>query len=165
MNGSNNGADQPGADQPGVRRIVYPPIWLAIGVIAIFVVDEFWPGLRFAGTLFQFIGGAVLLLGLTLLVLANNRFGRAGTGVIPFKGVSALVTSGVYRFTRNPMYLGMTLVLLGCALTVGAATALVIPIVFAVIIQRRFILAEEAMLSRIFGDDYSNYCSRVRRWL
>jgi protein-S-isoprenylcysteine O-methyltransferase Ste14 len=100
-----------------------------------------------------------------LLVFANGRFTRAGTGVIPFRNVSALVTDGIYRYTRNPMYLGMTSVLLGCAVTVGATVALIVPVLFAVIVDRRFIRYEEEMLRDIFPDDYPAYCERVRRWL
>jgi len=85
--------------------------------------------------------------------------------MIPFKNVSALVTTGIYRVTRNPMYLGMASVLLGCALTVGAATALAIPAIFMLIIQLRFILAEETMLVDLFPEDFPAYCEKVRRWL
>jgi protein-S-isoprenylcysteine O-methyltransferase Ste14 len=79
--------------------------------------------------------------------------------------VSALVTDGIYRYTRNPMYLGMLAVLLGCAVTVGATVALLIPPIFAVIIELRFIRPEEAMLRGIFPEDYPAYCERVRRWI
>jgi protein-S-isoprenylcysteine O-methyltransferase Ste14 len=92
-------------------------------------------------------------------------FKQADTDLIPFKDVRALVTSGVYRFTRNPMYLGMALVLLGCAVVVGAATAFLVPVVFAVIIQFRFILPEEQMLIALFPEEFPAYCRRVRRWI
>ena len=107
----------------------------------------------------------LILLGLLALVSANGLFVRAGTDVIPFRNVSALVTTGVFRFTRNPMYLGMVLVLLGCAVTVGAATALIIPPLFMVIVELRFIRPEEAMLRELFPEEYPAYCQRVRRWL
>jgi protein-S-isoprenylcysteine O-methyltransferase Ste14 len=97
--------------------------------------------------------------------MANGLFVRAGTNVIPFREVSSLVTSGVYRYTRNPMYLGMALVLLGCAVTVGVASALLIPVLFMVIIELRFIRPEERMLQGLFPQDYPAYCTRVRRWI
>jgi protein-S-isoprenylcysteine O-methyltransferase Ste14 len=148
-----------------VKRIIYPPIWLVFGLIAIFACNEYFPGPRFSSLAGQWFGGLLIVIGLGLLVTANGRFTRAGTGVIPFRNVSALVTDGIYRYTRNPMYLGMVAVLLGCAVTVGAATALVIPVIFAVIVELRFIRHEEAMLRNIFPDDYPAYCERVRRWL
>ena len=106
-----------------------------------------------------------LLTGLALLVTASGLFKQAGTDLIPFRNVSALVTGGVYRITRNPMYLGMALVLLGTAVTVGAVSALVVPVVFAVIIEVRYIRPEEEMLRGIFPEEFPAYCQKVRRWL
>lgn len=148
-----------------IKRFIYPPVWLLFGLIAIFSCNEFYPGVRFTSLTGQVIGGVVIVIGLALLVTANGLFTRAGTDVIPFRDVSALVTTGIYRFTRNPMYLGMLLVLLGCAVTVGAATALIIPPLFAVIVQQRFIRFEEAMLRELFSEEFPAYCERVRRWL
>lgn len=148
-----------------VKRVIYPPIWLVFGLVAVFGLNEYLPGPRFTGVAAQIAGGVMILAGLVLLVLANGLFTRAGTDVIPFRNVSALVTDGVYRFTRNPMYLGMLLVLLGCAVTVGSVYALAIPPLFAGIVQARFIRAEEALLQSLFGDEYAAYCRRVRRWL
>jgi protein-S-isoprenylcysteine O-methyltransferase Ste14 len=148
-----------------VKRVSYPPIWLLLGLIAIFVSNEYYPGPRFTSTAGQLAGGVFIIIGLALLVLANGLFSRAGTGVIPFRNVSALVTGGVYRYTRNPMYLGMVAVLLGCAITVGASVALLVPPLFAVIVEMRFIRPEEEMLRGIFPEHYPAYCQRVRRWM
>ena len=148
-----------------VKRIIYPPVWLLLGLIAIFALKEYYPGLRFTSLAGQIVGGVIIVAGLFLLVAANGLFVRAGTDVIPFRKVSALVTTGVYRFTRNPMYLGMLAVLLGCAVTVGAALALLVPLVFAFIIDARFIRPEEQMLLALFPQEFPAYCQRVRRWL
>ncbi len=115
-----------------VKRVIYPPVWLLLGLIAIFVCNEYFPGPRFTSLAGQLVGGVFIIIGLLLLVLANGLFTRAGTGVIPFRNVSALVTDGIFRYTRNPMYLGMVAVLLGCAITVGASVPLFIPLLFAV---------------------------------
>jgi len=148
-----------------VKRIIYPPIWLLFGLFAIYACHTYFPGPRFAGMAVQVAGGLLIVLGLLLLVVANSRFTRAGTGVIPFRNVSALVTGGIYRFTRNPMYVGMTAILLGGAIAVGASTALLVAPVFAAIIEWRFIRPEEAMLRGLFPEEYPAYCARVRRWL
>jgi protein-S-isoprenylcysteine O-methyltransferase Ste14 len=148
-----------------IKRIIYPPIWLLLGLIAIFVSNEYYPGPRFTSLTFQLLGGLLIIVGLWLLVSAGGLFKRAETGLIPFRNVSALVTEGIYRYTRNPMYLGMVALLLGCAITVGASVALVIPPVFAIIIELRFIRPEEAMLRDMFPEDFPAYCNRVRRWL
>lgn len=148
-----------------VKRIIYPPIWLLIGLIAIFACNAYFPGPRFNSLAAQWFGGVLIVSGLCLLVFANGRFSRAGTGVIPFRDVSALVTDGIYRYTRNPMYLGMAAILLGTAITVGYGMALLIAPLFAVIIEWRFIRPEEAMLRGLFPEEYPAYCARVRRWI
>ena len=148
-----------------VKRFIYPPMWLLLGLVAIFTLNELYPLMRFTGLAAQVVGGGVILAGLLLLVLANGLFVRAGTNAIPFRKVSALVTHGVYRYTRNPMYLGMAAVLLGCAITVGSLSALPVPLLFAAIIQARFIVPEERMLRSLFPEQYPAYCERVRRWL
>ena len=148
-----------------VKRIIYPPIWLAFGLTAIFVLNEFLPGPRFTSGVSQGLGGALIVIGLWLLVSAGGLFHRAGTDLVPFRNVTSLVTEGVYRFTRNPMYLGMLSVLFGCAVTVGSTFALAVPVLFGIIIELRFIRPEEAMLRELFPADFAAYCERVRRWL
>ena len=147
------------------RRIVYPPVWLVIGLIVIFVVDQYYPIQRFTGGLSQALGSVAIVAGLLLLVLAGGLFKKADTEMIPFREVRALVTDGVYRFTRNPMYLGMALILLGTACTTGTVAGLLVTPVFMAIIEIRFIRPEEHMLRGIFGPEFDDYCSRVRRWL
>ena len=148
-----------------VKRIIYPPVWLLLGLISIFALNELYPMIRFTSLIFQVLGGVVIVVGLLLLVTANGLFVRAGTDVIPFRDVSSLVTTGIYRFTRNPMYLGMAAVLLGCALTVGVVPALLVPVAFVVIVEARFIRPEEQMLRELFPQEFPAYCQRVRRWL
>lgn len=148
-----------------VKRIIYPPIWLVFGVIGIFALNEFAPGVRYTGPLSQAVGGVIMLIGLALLVVSGGLFTRAGTGQVPFRDVKVLVTHGLYAHTRNPMYLAMALILLGVAITVGALSALLIPPLFLVIMQWRYVRPEEAVLRAVFGEDYRAYCARVRRWL
>ncbi len=148
-----------------VKRIISPPIWLVLGLISIFALNELMPGVRFTSSLGQIVGGLIIFVGLVLLLLAGGLFKRAGTDLVPFKNVSALVTSGIYRYTRNPMYLGMTAILLGCGITVGAALSLVVAPVFMVIIELRFIRPEEEMLRGLFPQEFPQYCTCVRRWL
>ena len=150
-------------DKP--KRLIYPPVWLLIGLAAIFALDRFAPLASFEGNLALALGSFAIFIGLVLMVHAGTMFRAAGTDVVPFKNVTALVTTGVYRVTRNPMYLGLTLVLFGTALTVGAFSAVFVAPVFMGIVQFRFIRHEEAMLRDLFGEEYENYCRLVRRWL
>ncbi len=147
------------------RRIIYPPVWLVICLILIFVLDHYYPLLRFTGDAAMAFGSVVIVIGLLLLVLAGGLFRKADTEMIPFREVRALVTTGVYRYTRNPMYLGMALILLGTACTTGVVSGLAVPVLFMAIIEMRFIRPEEDMLRVVFGEEFDAYCGRVRRWI
>ena len=147
------------------KRILYPPIWLVIGLVTIFALDHYLPLARFDSSFATGLGSFTILVGLILLVHAGGMFKLAETDMIPFKDVSALVTTGVYRVTRNPMYLGMALVLFGTSITVGTFSALFIAPIFMAIIEFRFIRPEEVMLRELFGEDFEAYCKLVRRWL
>lgn len=118
---------------------------------------------------------AVRIAALVVLALAGGAlawsgdvaFKRAKTTINPLKpqNATALVTSGVYRYTRNPMYVGLALVVLGWTAFLGSAVALLGLVVFVAYITRFQIMPEERALSAKFGADYSGYTSRVRRWL
>ncbi|WP_329851101.1 isoprenylcysteine carboxylmethyltransferase family protein [Stenotrophomonas pavanii] len=113
------------------------------------------------------VPAAVAATGLALNLLPKLAFRRAGTTVNPLRpqAASALVTHGVYRHTRNPMYLGQALVLLGAMLYLQDLRALLAVPLFVVYITRLQILPEERMLSARFPDAYAAFCRRVRRWL
>jgi protein-S-isoprenylcysteine O-methyltransferase Ste14 len=147
------------------RRFIFPPIWLVIGLVMIFVLSEYLPLARFNSGFATGLGSFAILIGLALLVHAGGMFKAAETDMIPFQNVTALVTTGVYRVTRNPMYLGMALVLLGTSITVGAYAGLFVAPIFMAIIEFRFIRPEEAMLRELFGADFDAYSKLVRRWL
>lgn len=147
------------------RRIIYPPIWLLFGFAAMFTIDYFFPFTSRFAPVVRYAAAVPVLLGLAIIISAGSGFRKAGTDMVPFKNVNSLVTDGIYRFTRNPMYLGMAIILLGAAmLFANPATLLTVP-VFMAIIQARFIIPEERMLSDLFGAEFETYCSRVRRWL
>jgi protein-S-isoprenylcysteine O-methyltransferase Ste14 len=111
------------------------------------------------------LAGTFLLLGLVVNLAGAGRFLHLGTAIIPHKAASKLVTSGIYRWTRNPMYLGMALLYAGIAILFDSIGALLLlPIVLAVI-QTQVIAREEAYLERAFGDEYLAYKRRVRRWI
>jgi protein-S-isoprenylcysteine O-methyltransferase Ste14 len=106
----------------------------------------------------------VLLSGL-LGPAAIVGFRRRGTSVHPHHQPSALVTGGPYRFTRNPMYLALTLLLSGVAMWLGTLTPFLVVPTFILVIQRRFIVNEEQRLAALFGPAFEDYRRRVRRWL
>ena len=113
------------------------------------------------------IFAAIALAGGAIALAGDLEFKRAGTTVNPFRpqNTSALVTSGVYRFTRNPMYVGLLLVVVGWAAFLCSAWAFAGPVAFVAYISRFQIAPEERALSAKFGTAYSDYLSRVRRWI
>lgn len=111
------------------------------------------------------LGWGLLVAGVLLAVSAAYLFRRAGTTPNPAKPTSALVIWGPYRFTRNPMYLGMTTLYVGGTLLLNDPwPLLLLPVVIA-LVQRYVIAREEAYLERKFGDEYRAYKGRVRRWV
>ncbi len=147
------------------KRIVIPPIWFALGLTAVFLLDRFFPPSGFSGPVTVGLGAILVLLGLASAISAAGLFRKADTGIVPFSEATALVTSGAFRFSRNPMYLGMVFVQLGTALIVGTGAGLLVAPVFMLIIQYRFILDEERMMRDVFGEEFEEYRRRVRRWL
>ena len=110
-------------------------------------------------------GACPLLVGIVLNLWSARLFKQQRTTIKPFQRSETIVAKGPYRWSRNPMYLGMSLVLLGIALLLGSTTPMLIIPVFIGIISVRFIAVEERMLTDRFGPTYEEYCKRVRRWL
>lgn len=142
-------------------------------VVALLVAAAMW-GISLATPLIDVSAGirlgaaiAFALAGFASAISGVAAFRRAKTTANPLKPEtsSSLVTSGVYRLTRNPMYVGLTSVLLAWAVFLSSAWALPGPLVFALYINRFQIVPEERVLLRIFGATYSDYQAKVRRWI
>jgi protein-S-isoprenylcysteine O-methyltransferase Ste14 len=110
------------------------------------------------------VGIALLVVGL-IGVPAMRSFRKARTSPLPWKPTTALVTDGPYRFTRNPMYVGFTLLYLAGVVLANSAWPLFALPVILLVMQRAVIAKEEAYLERLFGEDYRRYRGRVRRWI
>lgn len=118
-------------------------------------------------SLLVYFGYGFIVVGMTLLTLALLAFARVRTTVNPLSPEQAetLVTTGLYRFTRNPMYLAMALILFGGALTLGSIAALAAPAIFVVVMTALQIKPEERALQSIFGETFTAYRGQTRRWL
>jgi protein-S-isoprenylcysteine O-methyltransferase Ste14 len=112
-----------------------------------------------------YAGIAGVILGIVMAGISAGMFKKAGTGIKPFDEATFLVKTGFYRITRNPMYLGMFLMLTGVAFLMGSVGAVVPVFLFVMIIRNNFVLAEERFLEVCFGQQYLDYKSSVRRWL
>lgn len=149
-------------DRPGVAAP--PPIIYALGFAAGLLIEAWFPHPVLPQPWAHRL--AMLLFALGLLGIAGvAAFHRAGTSPNPYKATSQLVTTGIYRFTRNPMYVGFTFWYLAAACWKNSLWPfLFLPIVLLVMLYG-VILREERYLERRFGDDYRAYQQRVRRWL
>jgi protein-S-isoprenylcysteine O-methyltransferase Ste14 len=152
-----------GGDQAGVR--VPPPLIYIAGLLGGLALEAPVPiaGLPLGLAVASGIIGVAIWL--TLDGSAMLLFQRARTSVVPMKPTTALVTSGPYRVTRNPMYVGMSFLYVGLALAFGVIWALVLLPAVLLIVDRMVIPREERYLEAKFGDQYREYKSRVRRWL
>jgi protein-S-isoprenylcysteine O-methyltransferase Ste14 len=145
-------------------RRVNPPHYFALA-IAMMIAMVWLPGAEIFAPPWHYTGAVALVCGVAIAMAASRQFAVVGTNIVPLTRSSALVTNGAFAFTRNPMYLGMVTMLLGGAWVLGTATPWLLPPCFAVLIDRRFIRREEGFMAERFGDEYRNFCRRVRRWL
>ena len=149
-----------------MRRFDLPPIWLLAHGLLAWPVARLDPwGLSFGGPWAEFAAGLLMGGGLLLIFVAVMQMRRHRTAVMPRREASVLLATGVFRRSRNPIYLGMALILLGWILRLDAPLALPLLPVFVWIIERRFILGEEAALARRFPRDWERYRQATRRWL
>jgi protein-S-isoprenylcysteine O-methyltransferase Ste14 len=148
------------------NAIVRPPIAWAIAIVIGLGLDWLCP-LRFvpASVSSTWVGGAIFMIGFALGMWAIMTIRKAGTRVETTKPTTTIVTSGPYRFTRNPIYLGMFLGLIGLAIGFDSLWFLAALAPFYLVIRHGVVAREEAYLERKFGTVYLDYKSRVRRWL
>ena len=144
-----------------------PPLIYAAGLALGIAAGRIWsfPGLGLTPSVRDILGGAIIFVGLIVSAAGVGLFIRSGTAIIPYKPATALVTSGIYRWTRNPMYLGLALIYAGAALLLNSLPALVLLPAVLAIIWSWVILREEAYLERAFGAEYVAYKNRVRAWI
>ncbi len=156
----------PGSDSSGVR--IFPPFIYA-GAFAVgyavhrFIPLHLWPDTpppTARAVAWALLGAWVALAGSAVFL-----FRRAGTTPNPTKPTTAIVVHGPYRFTRNPMYLGLVALYLGLVILVNSLWPLVLLPVVVALVQVQVIAREERYLEATFGDEYRAYKSRVRRWL
>ncbi|MBY6205447.1 methyltransferase family protein [Halomonas denitrificans] len=145
-----------------------PPVAVALALMASMkLVAGYGPPLLPDAGRADAVGWGLMLLGLGLAIAGVASFSRHDTTVDPMhpERAGALVESGIYRFTRNPMYLGFVVLLLGVAFLVNGWTAVHGPVMLALWLDRFQIRPEERLLRERFGDDFVAYCQRVPRWI
>jgi protein-S-isoprenylcysteine O-methyltransferase Ste14 len=143
-----------------------PPIWALAFVLISTAISYLagWPGLP--GLRIVWLAVVLLALGIASAVSAARLFRREGTEINPTSTTNArLVTSGPFRLTRNPMYLGLVLVASGIAFAVGAWPMFLAPLATFTTANWVHIPFEEAKMRRQFGAGFDDYCAKVRRWI
>jgi protein-S-isoprenylcysteine O-methyltransferase Ste14 len=140
------------------KWIDMPPVWLA-GFLALAWVQAAWVpmGLSLGGVL---VGGGVLLI-----ALAAMEFRKYKTTIVPHETPGRLIRSGIFKRSRNPIYLGDALILAGLILRWDAVLSLPLIPVFVWVIERRFVIPEENRMRRSFRADFARYCEKTRRWI
>jgi protein-S-isoprenylcysteine O-methyltransferase Ste14 len=144
-----------------------PPLVTLVIALAMWGIERMRPAISFSPLLRYALAGSIGLFGLIVGPSGILEFRRRKTTINPvqIEQASQLVTTGIYRFTRNPMYVGLAALLTAWAIYLAVPSALLGPIVFALFTNRFQIIPEERAMSAKFGSAYDEYRSRVRRWV
>jgi protein-S-isoprenylcysteine O-methyltransferase Ste14 len=142
-----------------------PPLYFFVLLLLSIGLGIILPVLRIVRLPYSYLGIAPIAIGIILNLWADSMFKKNKTTVKPYLKPSTLMTSGAFRVSRNPMYLGMTLILFGVSIGVGSLMAFISPVLFYLISQYRFIPPEERVMEEVFGESYLDYKRHVRRWV
>ncbi len=153
------------ADNQRTKQRIMPDVWWCVALVGsiglhyVSPIAQLWSfPANLAGILLIVGGGAMAIVG-------DRQFKRHETTIKTFGEPSKLIMTGMYRYSRNPIYVGMIGSLLGVSVLLGSVSAFVLPIALLVSLDRYFIPFEECKLARIFGESYRAYRQSVRRWV
>src|SRR5215216_3037632 len=152
-------------DRPGINPLVHPPMVAVTFIVIAYFLGRFVPLPFAAPPILRNIGLLLTFVGFLFGIGALLEFRKARTTLDPHGSVRQLVTSGIYRFTRNPIYLGFLLMVIGLPLSSGLYWGFVMAPFYILTMDRLVIEREEAYLEKKFGKTYTSYASNVRRWL
>ncbi len=142
-----------------------PPALFLISILIMMLLWRLVPINRNFTFPVSLAGLALLILGLGLTILGSRKFQQVGTNINTFNEPDVLVKDGLFRYSRNPMYLGFVIALLGVSALLGSLSTLAVVIVFFVITDRWYIAFEERAMAKKFGEEYEKYKSQTRRWI
>lgn len=144
---------------------INPPVIYQSFIILMIAIFFFFPETRVIRFPYNLAGAAIFLIGAYMAMSEKKSFQKANTPMPPLSKPNLLHTTGAFRYTRNPMYLGITIGLLGLAFLMSSFVNFVFPFLFLIIMDIVYIRREEKILEEQFGDQYLDYKSRVRRWI
>ncbi len=149
-----------------MKNLELPPVWLAAFIAIAWAQSVYYPmGLNFGTGWADLLGGLLIGGGLLLMLMAVLEFYRHKTTIMPRRDSSSFVQSGIYKKSRNPIYLGDAMILAGVILRWDAVLSLPLIPIFVWVIEKRFIIGEEGHLRRTYRAQYASYLNRVRRWI
>ncbi|KLN59592.1 hypothetical protein WH96_17150 [Kiloniella spongiae] len=142
-----------------------PPLFFLICVVMMVLLNTYYPIIRFLEYPWTLIGLLDLVGGLSITLIAGVQFIRAKTNLKTFNKPDEFVISGLFKLSRNPMYLGFAISAFGVGLYLGALSPFLICALFIVVVDRWYIAYEEGVMALTFGQAYVEYKARVRRWI
>jgi protein-S-isoprenylcysteine O-methyltransferase Ste14 len=146
-----------------LKKIFIPPVLLGISLILAIVFHYCLKDFNFIPFPYNLSGILIIIIGFSILGKARTLFSKYKT-TFTFEDASFLINEGIFNKTRNPVYLGMCIFLLGVSVCFGNLFSLLMPLILFLTIEFYFIPMEEKMLANIFGEKYNEYKKRVRRW-
>ncbi len=148
------------------RWLDIPPFWLLFSMVSVWIQGRIFPMGMAVRDWVSPVAGWVLCAcaaGVTLAAVVQMR--RFRTTVHPHDNASFLVTTGVFKFSRNPIYLSDVLVLLAMVIWAGTGASMIIVVAFVCVLQHRFIRIEEQRLKALFPSEWTEYRNKTRRWI
>jgi protein-S-isoprenylcysteine O-methyltransferase Ste14 len=148
-----------------MRQWFLPPQMVVVAALSMVALDQHLPIADLRGIPVHWSGLALVFAGLTISLKHARMFSKVGTEINTFRKPQKLVHNGLFKYSRNPMYLGFMLALAGLAIFLGCASAFIPVLVFFVLAQFWYIPFEEESMNATFGTSYHDYKGKVRRWL
>lgn len=148
-----------------MHTLLLPPFVMLFTVVVMILLNQYAPLLRLWETHVCWIGIPLIILGLAIAQWHARHFRRVGTNINTFRDPDILTTGGLFRFSRNPMYLGFLITLSGVSVVLGSAAPALAVLGFGLLTNYWYIPIEERAMLRKFGDEYLAYKRKVRRWL
>lgn len=147
-----------------MKKLYIPPLLIAYCIITMILLYCFLPQYNLIAFPFNLIGFLISFSGFVLMGKARELFKKYQT-TLNIEKSDHLINEGVFSKTRNPMYLGMTILLSGLSIISTNVIALILPLIFMIIVRLIFIKREESLMLEVFGKDYLDYKKRVKRWI
>jgi protein-S-isoprenylcysteine O-methyltransferase Ste14 len=147
-----------------IDQKILPPTIFLIALVSLVILHLFIPFLHFNIFWLKILGCILIMGGISITLWADSIFKKHNTTVKPFEESNTLIDEGPFRFSRNPMYLGMASILFGISLILQSAAPFIISLLFIIIVDKNFIVVEEKALETKFGSKFIAYNRKVRKW-